>query len=195
MEDSISFFAPIVEWFSNLSLRGFIQDWGYIALFLYSFGGGFVGLVFAGVLSYTGDLNIVISIIVAGCANFVGDQFLFTLARNNKSYAKEMMQKYGRKVALAHIMMRKYGSPVVFIQKYIYGIKTLIPLAMGLTKYSSKKFLIFNAFATIVWALVIGYTSYYLGEVILIVAEEYKVYGVAAILSIVFAVMYYLRKV
>ena len=29
-----------------------IQDWGYVALFLYSFGGGFVGLIFAGVLSY-----------------------------------------------------------------------------------------------------------------------------------------------
>ena len=82
---------------------------------------------------------LIASIIVAGSANFIGDQFLFTLARNNKSYAKTMMEKYGRKVALAHLLMRKYGSPVVFIQKYIYGIKTLIPLAMGLTKYSIKK--------------------------------------------------------
>lgn len=65
-----------------------IKDWGYIALFAYSFGGGFVGLVVAGVLSYAGDLNIYISILVAGVSNFLGDQFLFTLARKIKCMQK-----------------------------------------------------------------------------------------------------------
>ena len=172
-----------------------IREWGYIVLFLYSFGGGFLALAVAGVLSYTGDLNIVASIIVAGSANFIGDQFLFTLARNNKQYAKTMMGKYGRKVALAHLLMRKYGSPVVFIQKYIYGIKTLIPLAMGLTKYSIKKFTIFNAFATVVWALVVGYASYYMGEIILNMADEFKMYGIALVVAIILGVTYYIRKI
>jgi len=172
-----------------------IREWGYVVLFLYSFGGGFLALAVAGVLSYTGDLNIVASIIVAGSANFIGDQFLFTLARNNKSYAKNMMGKYGRKVALAHLLMRRYGSPVVFIQKYIYGIKTLIPLAMGLTKYSTKKFTVFNACATVIWALVVGYASYYMGEVILNMADEFKIYGVALVVAIILGVTYYIRKI
>lgn len=172
-----------------------IQDWGYIALFLYSFGGGFVGLVAAGVLSYAGDLNIVVSIIVAGSSNFIGDQFLFYMARTNKSYANNIMKKYGRKVALAHLLMRRYGSSVVFIQKYIYGIKTLIPLAMGLTKYSFRKFTIYNGFAAAAWAIVVGYISYMMGEVVLTYANEYKYYGVAVILAIVFGVGYYFRKI
>ncbi len=75
-------------------MEEFIRDWGgYIALFLYSFGGGFVGLVIAGVLSYAGDLNIVVSMIVAGSANFIGDQFLFYMARTNKIYANDTMKK------------------------------------------------------------------------------------------------------
>jgi len=176
-------------------LEELIREWGYIILFLYSFGGGFLALAVAGVLSYTGDLNIVASIIVAGSANFVGDQFLFTLARNNKQYAKTMMGKYGRKVALAHLLMRRYGSPVVFIQKYIYGIKTLIPLAMGLTKYSLKKFTVFNAVATVVWALVVGYASFYMGEVILNLADDFKMYGIALVIAIIVAVSYFLRKI
>jgi len=176
-------------------LEEFIRDWGYIALFLYSFGGGFVGLVLAGVLSYAGDLNIVVCMIVAGSSNFIGDQFLFYMARTNKSYANETMKKYGRKVALAHLLMRKYGSPVVFIQKYIYGIKTLIPLAMGLTKYSFKKFTVYNALAAAVWAVVIGGVSYLMGEIILTYAEEYKYYGIAVILAIVLSVSYYFKKI
>ena len=172
-----------------------IKDWGYIALFLYSFGGGFVGLVVAGVLSYAGDLNLFVSMIVAGSANFIGDQFLFYMARTNKIYAKDTMKKYGRKVALAHIWMRRYGSKVVFIQKYIYGIKTLIPLAMGLTKYSFQKFTIYNIFATAIWAIVVGYSSYMMGELILTYAEQYKYYGIAIILTIVFGTSYYVRKI
>lgn len=176
-------------------MEEFIKEWGYIALFLYSFGGGFVGLVVAGVLSYAGDLNIVVSIMVAASSNFLGDQFLFYMARTNKMYANETMRKYGRKVALAHLLMRRYGSTVVFIQKYIYGIKTLIPLAMGLTKYSFKKFTLFNALATIVWALIVGYASYLMGEIILTYAEEYKYYGVAILLAIVLSISYYFKKI
>ena len=65
-------------------MESFIQDWGYIALALYSFGGGMVALAIAGVLSFNGDLNIYISIIVAVVANIAGDQFLFYMARMQK---------------------------------------------------------------------------------------------------------------
>ncbi|MBU3013241.1 DedA family protein [Poseidonibacter lekithochrous] len=172
-----------------------IKDWGYIALFAYSFGGGFVGLIVAGVLSFAGDLNIYISIAVAATSNFLGDQFLFFLARKNKSYAKDMMKNYGRKIALAHLMMRKYGSLVVFIQKYVYGIKTLIPLAMGLTKYSSIKFTIFNIFATIVWAVVVGYGSYTAGEYILSVADDFKYVGIGLVLVIALVISYMFKRI
>ena len=172
-----------------------IKDWGYIALFAYSFGGGFVGLIIAGVLSFAGDLNIFISIAVAATSNFLGDQFLFFLARKNKSYAKNMMKNYGRKIALAHIMMRKYGSLVVFIQKYVYGIKTLIPLAMGLTKYSAIKFTVFNIFATIIWAVVVGYGSYAAGEYILSVADDFKYVGIGLVLVIVLVISYVFKRI
>ncbi len=176
-------------------MEDIIKDWGYIALFLYSFGGGFVGLVVAGVLSYSGELNIVVSIIIAGTSNFIGDQFLFYMARTNKQYANDTMKRYGRKVALAHLLMRRYGSLVVFIQKYVYGIKTLIPLAMGLTKYSFQKFTIYNAFAAVAWSIIVGSISYMMGEIILTYAEEYKYYGIAIILAIVFGTSYYFKKI
>lgn len=176
-------------------MEDFIREWGYIALFAYSFGGGFVGLVIAGVLSYAGDLNIYISILVAGVSNFLGDQFLFTLARKNKAYAKDMMKKYGRKVALAHLLMRRYGSFVVIFQKYIYGIKTLIPLAMGLTKYSGMKFIAFNAFATMLWACIVGFASFTAGEYILSSTEEFKYVGIAIVVAILMGVTYLFKRV
>ncbi|MEA3353635.1 MAG: DedA family protein [Campylobacterota bacterium] len=176
-------------------MEDLIRDWGYIILFLYSFGGGFVALVVAGILSYSGELNIVIAMLVAGTANFIGDQFLFTIARNNKHQARQMMQKHKRKIAMAHLLMRKYGSAVVFIQKYIYGIKTLIPLAMGLTKYDYKKFIFFNIFATIAWTLIVGISSYMLGELVYTYIEEFKTYGIIFVVVVLLSVAYLFKKI
>jgi membrane protein DedA with SNARE-associated domain len=176
-------------------MEDLIRDWGYIILFLYSFGGGFLALAVAGVLSYSGDLNIYISLIVAGSANFIGDQFLFFLARNNKAYAKQMMGKHQRKIALSHLMMRKYGSIVIFLQKYVYGIKTLIPLAMGLTKYDARKFTFFNILATIIWTLIVGIASYMLGELVYTYTEQFKTFGIAFIVIILILVSYLFRKI
>lgn len=175
-------------------MEDLIRDWGYIILFLYSFGGGFVALVVAGILSYSGELNIVISILVAGVSNFIGDQFLFTLARKNKHQAKKMMQKHRRKIAISHLLMRKYGTWVIFIQKYIYGIKTLIPLAMGLTKYDYKKFLFFNILATTLWACVIGMAAYTLGELVYTYIEEIKSYVPVVVGIIILGVVYFYKK-
>jgi membrane protein DedA with SNARE-associated domain len=175
-------------------MEDLIRDWGYIILFLYSFGGGFLALVVAGILSYSGELNIVISILVAGAANFIGDQFLFTIARKNKDQAKQMMQKHKRKIAMSHLLMRKYGSWVIFLQKYIYGIKTLIPLAMGLTKYDYKKFMFFNLFATALWALIVGLAAYMLGDLVYTYIEEFKTYGLAFVAFILLGVFYMYQK-
>ena len=176
-------------------MEDFIKDWGYIALFLYSFGGGFVGLAIASVLSYAGDLNIYISILVAGISNFIGGQFLFFMARKNKNYAKDMMKNSGRKIAFVHILMRKYGSFVIFIQKYIYGVKTLVPFAMGLTKYSAVKFSILNALAAALWACVIGYLSFTAGEYILSLSEDFKYVGLVTVVLIILAVVFFLKKI
>ena len=175
-------------------MEDLIKDWGYIILFLYSFGGGFLALAVAGVLSYAGELNIYITLIVAGSANFIGDQFLFLVARNNKAQAKQMMGKHQRKIALAHLMMRKYGSIVIFLQKYVYGIKTLIPLAMGLTKYDTKKFMFFNVLATILWTLVVGIAAYMLGELVYTYTDQFKTYGIALVIIILLTLSYYFKK-
>jgi membrane protein DedA with SNARE-associated domain len=175
-------------------MEDLIRDWGYIILFLYSFGGGFLALVVAGILSFSGELNIFIAILVAGIANFIGDQFLFTMARKNKDQAKKMMQKHRRKIAMAHLLMRKYGSWVIFLQKYVYGIKTLIPLAMGLTKFDYRKFMIFNIFATAIWAIFVGTSSYLMGDLIYTYIEEFKTYGLAFVAIMLFGIFLLYRK-
>lgn len=171
-----------------------IRNWGYIILFLYSFGGGFLALGVAGVLSASGELNIYIAILVALSANFIGDEFLFYMARNNKEFAREIMDKHKRKVAYVHVLMRRYGSFIILIKKYIYGVKTLVPLAIGLTKYNHAKFMVFNAIGAILWAVVVGGVTYSFGNAILGVAEEYKFYALGGAIGIIVIVYFLMNK-
>ena len=143
-----------------------LETYGYIVLFLYSFGGGFVALMGAGVLSYTGHMDLTTSLAVAFTANFLGDMMLFYMGRYHKKEVIAYMHKHKRKLALSHLLMKKRGSWVIFLQKYVYGIKTLIPLAIGITKYDLKKFAILNLFASALWALVVGIGSFMAGEAI-----------------------------
>jgi len=144
-----------------------LSTYGYIGLFIYSLGGGFVGLLAAGVLSFNGKMDIGTSIAIAFVANFIGDMLLFYMARYQKSDMMGYLHKHRRKLALSHILMKKYGSWVIFIQKYVYGIKTLIPLAIGLTKYNIKTFSILNFLASAIWAGVVGYGSYASGSALM----------------------------
>lgn len=171
-----------------------IRDYGYIILFLYSFGGGFLALGVAGVLSFAGDLDLATSMIVAGTANFIGDQFLFYLARNNKEYAKNMMGKYHVYVSKTENLMEKLGSFSIILQKYIYGVKTLIPLIIGLTKYDAKKFIFFNAIGTVFWAIIVGSVAYSLGEAFLNMADEFKYIGLGIVVVIFLTLSYFVRK-
>ncbi len=138
-----------------------LSTYGYIILAFYSFGGGMVALIGAGILSSMGKMDIGTSIMIATVANFIGDTMLFYLSQTNKKEVMGYMTKHKRKIAYTNLLMRKYGWLAVFLQKYIYGVKTLVPIVMGLTKYDFKKFVTLNFFASVVWGLLVGLISFY----------------------------------
>lgn len=175
------------ETFSNLT------TYGYIGLFLYSLGGGFVALIGAGVLSFMGKMDLTLSISIAFVANALGDVLLFYMARYQKSMMMEGLRKHRRKLALSHVLMKRYGSWIILFQKFVYGIKTLIPIAIGLTKYDFKKFALLNVGSSAVWALTFGFGSYYSGAVLVKVAETIgEKPWIAPVILVVFVSMLWL---
>lgn len=137
-----------------------LQTYGYIALFVYSMGGGFVGIVAGSVLSALGKLDLTLCIIVATLGNIAGSTLLAYLSRYQKQDFIRYLAKHKRKIALAHLYLRRYGIWLIFANKYIYGFKTILPLSIGLSSYSLKKFTFFNAFACAIWAIGIAIPAY-----------------------------------
>ncbi len=124
-----------------------------------------VAIVAAGVLSFMGKMDLYTSITIAFLANGIGDNLLFYLSRYNKEPIEPYIKKHRRKIALCHLLMKRYGDKIIFFQKFVYGIKTLIPLAIGLTRYSYIKFSILNFISALIWAVLLGYGSYKFGDI------------------------------
>ena len=149
------------EMLSNLS------TYGYIVLFLCSLGGGLVAIIGAGVLSFMGKMDLTTSIAIAFVANVIGDTLMFYMARYHKRDMMEYLKKHKRKLAFSHLLLKRRGGMIIIIKKFIYGLKTLIPLAVGLTKYDFWKFSFYNAIGALIWAIVVGGGSYLFGGAII----------------------------
>jgi membrane protein DedA with SNARE-associated domain len=151
-----------------------LTTWGYLAVAFFSFGGSLVVVAAAAVFSYMGKMDLTVALSIAALFNFLGDNFLFYLGRYHKEDIKPYFKKHKQKIALSTLIMRKYGVWAIFIQKFLYGIKTLIPISMSLAKYDFKKFVFYNIFASIVFVTVIGMSSYYASESIIALFNNIK---------------------
>jgi len=144
-----------------------LETWGYLAIAFFAFGGSLFIVAAAGVFSFMGKMDLTTAMAVATVSNYTGDMFLFYLGKYQRKEIEPYFAKHKRKIALARLIMRKYGIAAIFIQKFLYGIKTLVPLSMALSKYDFKKFGFYNIFASIVFVLTIGLSAYYSSEAII----------------------------
>ncbi len=187
--------AP-VDGFTNKFVY-LLKTYGYVILFAWSILEGEAGLIMAGLLSHTGDMNVYLAVFIAGLGGFAGDQIYFYIGRFNKSYVHKKFRGQRRKFALSHLLLQKYGWPIIFMQRYMYGMRTIIPISIGLTRYSAKMFAFINLISAWCWAAITIVPAWYFGEEILVVLHWAKEHWYFALpFAIIFggSIIYYFNK-
>ncbi|MFC3847631.1 DedA family protein [Helicobacter baculiformis] len=185
MQESIAHFQHLFD------------TWGYLLLFVYSLGSGYVGIVVAAILSSMGQMDIKLSMLIAGTGNFVGSVGLALLGRTQKKELYNYFAKHRRKFALVHVWLQKYGLWLIFFNKYIYGVKSILPLAIGFSKYDLKKFALLNVGACALWAIIVGGVTFYASAWVRRIADHLSNYAYlmpAIILVVIFGLVWMLKK-
>ncbi len=166
------------------------KEWGYLILFLYSLGGGYVGIVIASILSATTHaLDIKITILVAFLGNMVGSGVLVVFARYQKREFLKYFHKHRRKLALASLWVKRYAFLMIFVNKYLYGVKSVVPLAIGFSKYPLKRFLWLNVLSSFLWALIVGSVSFQASDWVKTLYERLSHYTSFFVISFVLIVL------
>ena len=200
----ISFFSFLAYNLYNAPVEGLdekfvylLKRYGYVILFFFFMLEGEAGLIMAGLLSHTGDMNLYLAIFIAGLGGFAGDQVYFYIGRFNKASVHKKFKGQRRKFAFAHLLLKKHGWPIIFVQRYMYGMRTIIPISIGLTRYDARMFAFINLISAWCWASITIVPVWYFGNEILVVLHWAKEHWYLAIpIAVIFGgtIIYYFNK-
>ncbi|WP_345893667.1 VTT domain-containing protein, partial [Pseudomonas protegens] len=137
-------------------LQQFLQDFGYFALFLGTFFEGETILVLAGFLAFRGYMDINLVMVVAFFGSYAGDQLWYFLGRKHgrKLLARKPRWQMMGDRALEHI--RKHPDIWVLSFRFVYGLRTVMPVAIGLSGYPPGRYLLLNGIGAAIWAIALA---------------------------------------
>lgn len=166
-------------------LQHFLQEFGYFALFLGTFFEGETILVLAGFLAFRGYMDINLVVVVAFFGSYAGDQLWYFLGRKHGRKLlsrKPRWQLMGAK-ALGHIS--RHPDIWVLSFRFVYGLRTVMPVAIGLSGYPPGRYLLLNGLGAAVWAAALGAAAYHFGallESLLGNVKKYELWVLGALL-------------
>ena len=143
-----------------------LEAFGPAAIFL---GAGFEGqtaVVAGGVLARRGVMSLAEVLLYAAAGSAAVDQGLYWVGRYGRStrFVKRAMEKPAFEKAM-HFVER---HPIAFIMafRYVYGLRAVSPVAMGISAMSSQLFAALNVVAALVWAAIFVGIGYFFGETV-----------------------------
>ena len=147
-------------------LQQFLNDFGYFALFLGTFFEGETILVLAGFLAFREYMDIKLVVAVAFCGSYAGDQLWYFMGRRHgrKILARKPRWQAMGDRALEHI--RRHPDIWVLSFRFVYGLRTVMPVAIGLSGYPPRRYLLLNGIGAAVWALALGLAAYHFGAIL-----------------------------
>ena len=154
-----------------------IETGGLLLLALIIFGesGMMVGFFFpgdtlllsAGILSATGQLNIVTAIFTIALAAIIGDNVGYHIGRklgprlfrkpDGIVFRKEHIER-------AETFYEKYGSKTMLVAHFIPIIRAFVPVTAGAGNMPLRQFMFFDALGDIAWATSITLVGYFVGS-------------------------------
>lgn len=143
-----------------------IQKFGYLALFIGTILEGETILVAAGFAAHRGFLNLVVVWAIAFSGSVIGDQIFFYIGRfKGKAFlAKKLSWKL--QVDRVNKYISRYQNSLILFFRFFYGMRTIVPFALGLGNIKISKFIILNALGAAVWAICVGTAGYLFGSVL-----------------------------
>lgn len=149
-----------------MSLSGLISDYGYVALFVGALLEGETLLVLAGFAAHQGYLQLHSVIGIALLGGFLGDQFYFWLGRQRGAWVLSRFPRLVPVFERANVLIERYHEVLIVGVRFLYGLRTVGPMAFGMSAVQAWRFMLLNALGATIWAVGIGGAGYLFGQAI-----------------------------
>lgn len=148
-------------------MQEFVENWGYIAVFLGSLIEGESIIFAAGFLAHEGYLSLSKIIIISFCGTLFADQALYFVGRHFGNSVIDKFPSLKPRAERAFQLLKRYDNIFILSFRFIYGIRIISPVIIGTSGVAVKRFIILNFIAALIWSVSSCVGAYYLAHLIM----------------------------
>ena len=120
-------------------------------------------LILGGAMAHRGLLSLPLVMLIAFLSAFAGDQFWFQMGRRYGQPLIERHPKWLARLGGVQARLQRYGDVFVFGFRFIYGIRTVTPVLLGMSDYPRLRFVCLNFAGVAIWSVTISWAGWALG--------------------------------
>jgi membrane protein DedA with SNARE-associated domain len=135
----------------------------YSAVFIGCFFEGETSLTTSAFAAHRGHLEIIAVMIIALTATQSWDWLWFTVGRKRGRKYIETRPRLNEKVKKIDNLLTKKTTLVLLGYRFLFGFRTAVPLVIGMSSITLKKFAVFSFLNTLLWDILFSSLGYYFG--------------------------------
>lgn len=169
-------------------LTEFIAQYGYLAIAIGTFMEGEITILLGVLAAGKGLLALPGVFLAAMAGTIVADQFFFHLGRRRGYQFLARHRHMRRAAAHVRIISRRYQTGLILGFRFLYGLRTVTPLVLGMSRISPVRFALLDLLGTTLWAgavTVLGLAFGALASRYIGLFQEYQMLFFAAVIVII----------
>lgn len=159
-----------------LGIESYIIHYGYIVILLMTFFGGEEFLMLAGFLAHRGYLTFSLIVLSGFTGSLVADQLYFFLGRKKGLAFLNKHPSWKIRADRIRKLLQQHQNLVILLFRFVYGIRAVTPVLIGVSNVSSFKFLVLNAVGALTWAIALTSLGYFFGHTAELLLDDVKKY-------------------
>jgi membrane protein DedA with SNARE-associated domain len=151
-----------------------VAQYGYIAIAIGSVFEGETFLLMGGFAAHRGLLDLKLVIAVAFVFSFCGDQFYFWMGRRHGHRLASRYPAIASKAPVVRHLLDRWGVKLILAIRFMIGLRTAGPIAMGWAGLEPWKFALFNLIGAALWAIIGGSLGYFFANALEVILQDLK---------------------
>lgn len=163
-----------------------IGRYGYLAILVGTFLEGETILVLGGFAAHRGLLWLPGVMLCAFVGSLASDQLFFYLGRRHGAAFVARRPRLQPGLARTRDLIDRWGTWLILSFRFIYGVRNVVPLALGMSRVPALRFTLLNMLGAGLWAVLVATLGWYVGSAakqLLGHLEHYELRVAAAIVA------------
>ena len=176
--------------FMQMDTQTLLQTYGYLAILIWTFLEGETVVIVAGVLAHQGMLDPKLIALCAFAGSCSSDQIMFLLGKHFGPSILARFPRLAKNAAKAERLIHRYETPLILGFRFVYGVRNVTPILLGVNKVSHLKFLVLNFIGAGVWAISFTGFGYYSSKLYQYIPDHLRFYIIGGIVLLVLGIWF-----